>query len=346
MYRYEEEIQRLSSTLETRYNIGTIGTANSLEGGYWNTLFRLNCTGGPFVLRISHPNTVAYNVVYEHALLRFMSARIPQVPAPLLGQDGSTYFQYEGRVISLYPFMPGRIPGRENEAVRTEAARMLARLHRAGLAYPDSSPRPDFPPLRDLNWNYHRLWDWSRLEALLSGEAESTTNATRRFHENIPPAVPLILARRHQIEQERGWFREWVTQLASSERPLLFAPTHGDYYPGNLLAEEDRISGVIDWDECQPEWLSYELGRAMWEFCKDKAAHTLDQAKAAHFLQAYQEAGGAVPPGEFDLLVPFMRCVRLIEILSHLGEASRGEMWDPDYTWHNLVSLENLKMVS
>lgn len=336
---------QLSAALETRYDIGPIGPAVVLEGGYWNTVLRLDCSGGVFVLRISHPSTETQSVAYEHALMRFMSARIPQVPAPLVGRDGSTFFQHEGRVISLFPFMPGRIPNRENDAVRMKAACMLARLHQAGLAYPDPSPRPGYPPLQAFDWDHHRLWDWLQVETLLSGEAGRMANATRHFRGGIPPAMRLIFTRWLQISQGREQIQAWIAQLASSGRPLLFAPTHGDYYRGNLLAEGDRLTAVIDWDECQPEWLTYELGRAVWEFCHDRATHTLDKAKASQFLQVYQDAGGVVPAEEFDLLVPFMRCVRLIEVLFHLGEAARGESWDPDYTWHNWLSFENLEKI-
>jgi hypothetical protein len=46
---------------------------------------------------------------------------------------------------------------------------------------------------------------------------------------------------------------------------------------------------------------------------------------------------------EFDLLVPFIRCTRLVEALSDLGKAASGEVWDAGYTLHNLMALENLQ---
>jgi Ser/Thr protein kinase RdoA (MazF antagonist) len=157
--------------------------------------------------------------------------------------------------------------------------------------------------------------------------------------------VSEILARRTQIAQERERFQAWLHQLDASGRSLLFGPTHGDYYPHNLLVEDHQIRAVLDWDECQPEWFVYELARATWEFCQNKNSHTLDRVRAFAFLRAYQDAGGPVPSYDFDLLLPLMRCVRLIEALFALEQARRGEPWDAAYTLHNLISLEKLQHV-
>lgn len=151
-----------------------------------------------------------------------------------------------------------------------------------------------------------------------------------------------IMDRVLQIERERENMRGWVAQVARSGRPLHFAPIHGDYYRRNLLVEGDAITAILDWDECQPEWLALELGRALWEFCKCKRTHSLQATCAGAFLQAYQESGGPVAEAEFDLLVPFIRCTRLVEALSDLGKAVRGEVWDAGYTLHNLIAMENL----
>jgi hypothetical protein len=100
---------------------------------------------------------------------------------------------------------------------------------------------------------------------------------------------------------------------------------------------------VVDWDECKAEWLFYALGRATWDFCKNKRQHRLDDQKAVRFLQAYQAAGGPVPSTEFDLLVPVMGCVSIVEVLDGLQAATEVGLNDP--VLHHLLSLENLQNV-
>ncbi len=286
----------LRSALEARYDLGAIRGAARLEGGERNLVLRLEYDAGLAVARISPPAPSAAGVAYEHALLRHMGARFPQVPAPLVGRDGASFFRHDGRVITLFPFMPGRIADRENAAVRAAAATMLGRLHRAALDYPDTAARPRLSPLRDLDWNRNPLWRWDQVEALLAGGPGALAGTPRQADPAARPALEAIAARAPQIARERGFFCEWVRQIAIAHPALLFAPIQGDYYRGNLLTEGDRISAVLDWDECRPEWLAWELARAIFEFCKDRGAHTLDEARAVAFLAAYRGAGGPVPP--------------------------------------------------
>jgi len=109
------------------------------------------------------------------------------------------------------------------------------------------------------------------------------------------------------------------------------------------LVEDDRVSAVLDWEECHPDWLVAELGRALWEFCKAETGSMLHADRAEEFLHAYREAGGPVPERDFDLLVPLNRCVRLIEVLFALDEGRRGQPWDAAYTLGNLRALEKLE---
>src|SRR6266849_4387597 len=99
----------LRSTLETRYHLGSLSSAKVLEGGYWNRVLRVEAEQGPFVLRISHPTTTAEGVAYEHALIHYIHRYVAQVPPPIRALDGSTYFLWEDRMVSLFPFMPGQV---------------------------------------------------------------------------------------------------------------------------------------------------------------------------------------------------------------------------------------------
>jgi Ser/Thr protein kinase RdoA (MazF antagonist) len=336
----------LCQILNKRYGLARIHGASLLDGGERNRVLRLECEQGIFVLRVSPPGVPAGSIAYEHALMRFMHGELPQVPRPLAGCDGSTWFRYRGRLATIFPCMPGRMADRESARVRREAARVLARIHRAALDYPDRSPRPGYPSLRDLDWGENHAWSWPAVRAFLSQGAGGPGGAM----EVEPPEVTAaykreIVDRLPQIEWEREAMLRWLAQLAGSGRALQFAPIHGDYYRRNLLVEGDAITAVLDWDECRPEWLALELGRAMWEFCKCKRTHSLPGTRACAFLQAYQEAGGPVSAAEFDLLVSSIRCTRLVEALSDLGKAARDEVWDAGYTLHNLIAMENLRSI-
>ncbi|MEM9214167.1 MAG: phosphotransferase [Cyanobacteria bacterium P01_F01_bin.150] len=341
---------KLCQLLEDCYPIGSVQNVQTLTGGEWNQVIRLICDKGAFVLRISHPTQTQAALAYEHQLLQFMGQRISEVPSPITSHRGSTYLCQDNLLLTLFPFMPGRGLDRKSEAECTCAAQMLARLHQIGLEYQDLSPRPNYPPLQYLNWDNNRIWQWPEVENLLFYQSElflkTETDPIKRS------CAEQIFAKRSEIVWEREVFRDWIAALSTSERLLRFGVVHGDYWRNNVLVNVGKISAVMDWDECQTEWLIYELGRATWEFCKNKTQHTLDSQKAIRFLRSYQEAGGPVPSTEFDLLIPFMRCVRIMEVLFALQQASKFGLDEQaskfgldEHVLHNLLSLENLQNI-
>lgn len=332
---------KLHSLLEEHYPIGSVQDICTLTGGEWNNVLRLNSDRGTFVLRISHPTTAPEAIAYEHKLMHFMSFHIPEVPSPIAAYDGSTYLRHDSLLVTLFPLMPGRMLERENEVECISAAKMLAQLHKAGLKYPDFSSRLNNPPLRELDWSNNSTWRWAEVKNLLFNQTEEFLKTVSDPDKRS--CTEQIFAKRTEIAQEREAFRDWVAALRASGRALVFAPIQGDYWCNNLLVKDGQVSAVVDWDECKTEWLVYELGRATWEFCQNRSQHTLDCQKAVRFLQAYQGAGGPVPSTEFDLLIPFMRCVRVIEVLFSLQQAWNFGL--DEHGLHNLLSLENLRDV-
>lgn len=333
--------QAFCAALEENYAIGRIHDIVALTGGEWNKVFRLSCDKGAFALRISHPTNTLPALAYEHRLLQFMNQRISEVPAPITTDGGATYLHCDGVLVTLFPFMPGRMLNDGNERECIMAAQMFARLQRTGLEYPDRTPRPDRPRFGELNWEYNHWWRWNEVEELLFQRAEAVLETVSDPDTHALTAQ--IFADRAFIAQEREILRDWVAGVCNTQRALLFAPTHCDYWCNNILLDNGRISAVVDWDGCKAEWLFYALGRATWDFCKDKGQPRLDYQKAVRFLQAYHAAGGPVPSTEFDLLVPVMRCLCLIEVLIGLQDA---EAFGVNHlVLYHLLSLKNLQEV-
>ena len=334
----------LLSAVESRYNINLIGEPEVLTGGWWNQVFRLPTDSGALVLRVFHRRTKPENVVYQHALTQFLSTKLVEVCAPLVARDGSTFFQHDVRLVCLLPFLPGEIASRESAIGRNNAAQILARLHRAALSSPPNIPLPDYAPMAEFDWTSNDWWNWFEIQELLEKGIDELVKLLPQPDEESILAAREIINRKTQIGEERQRFQRRIAEI-NSARPLLTAPTHGDFYAGNVLVDGGRVSAVIDWDEAHPDWLVYELARATWEFCRVRTEKNLDENRAFDFLQSYTEAEGAVSPADFDLLIELMRAVRLQEVLFALAETMRGEFSDLEYTLFNLLSLENLRGV-
>ncbi len=334
----------LLSAVESRYGVNVIGDPEVLTGGWWNEVFRLPTDSGALVLRVFHRRTKSENVVYQHALTRFLAPKLTEVCAPLVARDGSTFFRHGDRLVCLLPFLPGEIASRESATERNNAAQVLARLHRVALHFPANIPPPSYAPMPEFDWTRNDWWNWIEIRELLEKGAAELVGLLPQSSEQSILAAREIVNRKTQIGEERRRFQRRIAEI-NSARPLLTAPTHGDFYAGNVLVDGGRVSAVIDWDEAHPDWLVYELARATWEFCRVRTEKNLDENRAFDFLQSYTEAEGAVSPADFDLLIELMRAVRLQEVLFALAETMRGEFSDLEYTLFNLLSLENLRGV-
>lgn len=218
---------------------------------------------------------------------------------------------------------------------------MFARLQQVGLEYPDLSPRPNKPRFCELDWDNNQWWRWNEVENLLFHRADAFLETVSDLDKRA--CTEQIFAKRTFIAQEREALRDWVAALRDSERSLLFAPTHCDYWCNNILVKDGQISAVVDWDGGKTEWLFYPLGRAIWDFGKNKCQPGLDYQKAVRFLQTYQAAASPVPFTEFDLLIPVMRCVCLVEVL--LGLQDAAEFGLNEQALYGLLSLESLRDV-
>lgn len=335
-------LHHLLEHIQSRYDLEPIIAVAPLMGGEWKRLWRLDGAQTLYVVSLSHPTTTEASVAYEHRLLRYLHAHLPQAPAPLLARDSSSYFVHQGRIACLLPWMPGEMA--DGDGVHLVAARFLARFHRVAVGYPDLSPRPGVPAWR--GWDWHTA-DWPAIQAMLSTAPETQEPIGQRFWQSCGEWAAAIADRGQQIAQERSYFQRWIADLVLSDHPLTTGLLHDDFHGGNLLVADGEVTALLDWDGCHPDWLLFDLSNALWEFCSDDENHTVSLPDALAFLNVYAAAGGPIPEAEFELILPAIRCRRLIEILTALRGIATGAAWDesPDYLLHNLIALGNLRTV-
>jgi len=78
-------------------------------------------------------------------------------------------------------------------------------------------------------------------------------------------------------------FREWAPRLRRMTPVLV----HGDYWAGNTLWQEDKLTAVVDWDDARIDYPGVDVG-----YCRTDLA-LLFGGDAPHlFLEAYEAAAG------------------------------------------------------
>lgn len=210
----------------------------------------------------------------------------------LAGPDGGT----QRLVVRRY----GAADLRNNPCVAADEFRLLTYLHAAGLPVPqpyyaDESgtlfPTPyvviefiegatdlapaDLPAylqrLAALLARIHRLAEAPRDLAFLPRQADWLTDKLRRRPAILDESLD---EGRIRAALEAGWPR------VSRNPPVL---VHGDFWPGNVLWQGDRLAAILDWETARLGDPLADLGNARLEilfFCGPEAL----QAFTAHYL--------------------------------------------------------------
>ena len=268
----------------------------SLSGGLRNTNYRLRLAGQaePVVLRLYVAEAEACR--REAALLRLVQDRVP-VPRVLRSDpDASppwmlqTFVPGERLDHVLQSASPERVA-----ALCSSAGRHLAAIH--AVTFPWAG---FFDGQLQLLEPLGPAYGWS---AMLEGWLSS---------ERVPARLGVELSQRLLAFVRANRWRE--AQLAVSPPSLL----HADYKPWNLLAGEDTVTAVLDWEFAFAGTPMNDLGIFLRYRERERPEYTRG------FIAGYRDGGGRLPDD-------WPRLSRLIDLISLCGFLDR-EQDDPTRT--------------
>jgi Ser/Thr protein kinase RdoA (MazF antagonist) len=178
----------------------------------------------------------------------------------------------DGHVYELQRQIPGKLGDRMCPAQVDAAARALGRYHKLV----DGFDHPGF----------HRERRRCGLMAL-AGILERLDEACRR---PLPARARDILSRLDDKAQELAVH---LSELDSLPHLVI----HGDYYAGNILFRDDRVTGVVDYDKAHWSARALEVAEATIYFAQEPTARfqrivyssVLDLDSLRRFLTAYAE---------------------------------------------------------
>ena len=128
-----------------------------LYGGEESAAYRIDHV----VVRIGPTWRSSDDAEWCHAIAAAASVTVPEAIAPLQSRRGTTVERVAGRPISIWPYVEGRWPDEDNDHLFTEAARLLARLHRALRHHvPPIRPAPSAPMRNDPTTEDSELDRW------------------------------------------------------------------------------------------------------------------------------------------------------------------------------------------
>lgn len=234
------------------YELGEVVELAPIAEGVENTNYRLETARGRFVLTLFEGRTDEASLPFCLGLTAHLAGRGFPAPRPVEDRSGGWLGRLNGRAAAVIEWKTGAWLKAPSEADQAAAGAVLARLHQAAATYAGRRTNPVGPAL------WRRLAD--RCAAGASGEDR------------------LLL---DQVEAALARLGDPFTD------DLPRGAIHADYFPDNVLFEQGRVSGVIDFYFGCTDALAYDLAIALSAWGFDAEGRPMPEALAA-FQRGYE----------------------------------------------------------
>lgn len=345
-YENEQEfVERLIARIREEYpDIPPIDRFKRVIYGERNDVFFLYGEKN-YVIRIIHHSVPFVGVEFTNDWALTAARGCDVAVGPMLTKDGKSFIVYEGKAVCFYPMIEGDHADPSDPLIRDDMAIRQAQLHKIGVSCHIKAPRPDRTQMLTFDFEDNFLYNWERVDKMLREGGHTLFNDPRRQSEHDLRCAHELYDRREALYRAKEEFSALVKDINSRSLKLTYAPIHGDIYSSNVLAKDHRITGIVDWDECNYDLTAYELARTCFMFCDDETHTTYDMKKAERFLKLYEENGGATPKSEYFLMVPMLRMLKFMDIMLYMHNTIIGDTWTPSYGLKSIIALDELAKV-
>jgi homoserine kinase type II len=251
------------------YDLGTLQSITPFGGGATNELALAQTDTGRFVVRRNHWRYTEEQHRYRHWLLGVLCENDVPTHAPVPSRSGDTLVRVDRRFCEVLPFIEGDTYAPQRPQQLDSIGATLAHYHRVvhGLPEPPAAPHLRYAP------------------------------------QNILALYEQLLARDvlGDLTDILNWYAERAAHLRSilSDGPYTVLPhlvIHGDIHQGNLLFHQDRVVGLLDFDQVGWDIPLTDLADALIAFASTSENQTihwgvfrgpLDEERAARLVGHY-----------------------------------------------------------
>ena len=194
-----------------QYRIGGLRDFQGIAAGIENSNYFVDTGQGRFVLTVFE-RMDADELPYFMHLMKHLADQGFVSPAVQQQGDASLLFEHSGKLGCIVSCLPGKTLERLSGPQLERAGGMLARLHEAGLSFPERHANPTY-------------LDWMQKTA-----GAMAADVAERYGQD---AADLLAA-------ELDWQQENLPAYLPS------GVIHADYFCDNILFSGDEVTGVID----------------------------------------------------------------------------------------------------
>ncbi|RAP78255.1 phosphotransferase [Paenibacillus montanisoli] len=281
------------------------------ECGMNNTTRMVYAGADKLVLRIYENHRDRALVVTEHAILNeLLRAKLTyKVPAAVQNRHRETItVGPEGKLAALYRFIPGKRPNPNSDAhvyglgqAAGELSHALARLSgRAELI-------PQYKPYYELAENHGAMLDDALLQLC-------------ERNEQLKDRREKVIGLLHE--------RKYLTALRDCIAKLPQQWIHGDIVFTNAVANEELISGLLDFEFCTVDARAMELAVVLAEFPSEASGEAIRHIEL--FCKGFGEWAKLNQREQEQL--PALIKLRMIDVWLHFAGRLQSGL-DPEQVW-------------
>ena len=279
-----------------RWDVGEPATLSPLPGGSSSSpKFVVHAPRGEFVLKCRALHAAdAERIAFAHALMLATAGQGVPVAMPVPSRSGGHHERVDDRSWELFPFIDGERWSRHPGQARS-AGEALGCLHAAGL---------------DLVWHGH-------VQAASYHGNLQVLEALRRVPRAVLKVEPDVEVAGLSTACER--LAEAYIEASAAVEEVGYAQldsqvVHGDFHPGNVIFQGDRVASVIDFDAARLEPAVVDFANGLLQFAcfRGSAARVaswpaeLDPLRLAAFSHAYARKGDRALIDQVDMVPPLM----------------------------------------
>lgn len=216
----------------SNYRLGEFLGSQPMAEGTVQTNYAVQTAKGKFLLRY-YENRSAGSVRFECSLVRYLSERAYPCPAPVRDRRGKYVGVFHGKPFAIFTFIEGRHLETPNEEQENQLIQKAAELQTLTRRY-----RPS---------NLQHRWNYS--PALCRELAQETAR-------KIGTA---------DAKTKLEWLTGELSRLALP-RPLPKGICHCDFHFSNILFKDGKFAALLDFDDANYTYLTYDLVSLMNPF--------------------------------------------------------------------------------
>lgn len=229
------------------YSLGQLLELQAIASGIENTNYFVTTSNGRFVLTLFEKLTAGELPFYLNLMAHLARHGIP-CPCPVANRRNQFLGELNGKPACIVSRLNGKSTTAPNIAQCAAIGAMLGQMHIAGQSFSQIMPNP-------------------------RGAAWRTATA--------PQMRPFLDAEQAELLDSEVALHAWQNWAALPQGVI-----HADLFRDNVLLEENRVGGLIDFYFACSDALLYDVAITVNDWCMD-ADGSLDAARAQAFLRAY-----------------------------------------------------------